>query len=198
MHFLHQLSDALIRFGPWGVLLLALLDSFGVPLPAVMDALVIYVAWHAPERAWFTAAMAVLGSVAGSCALFWAARRGFRRFIKAPAPGQPQRFCHWFHRYGLATVLIPALVPIPLPLKVFVISAGLLHTPPGQFLGVILATRAIRYFGMAYLGMRLGQDAQRFLNHNAWTLAGVALALTFLLFWLLRLSDRGRKGESAL
>lgn len=202
MHSLHQLSDALIRFGPWGVMLLALLDSLGVPLPAVLDALLIYLAWKSPERAWFMAGMVLLGSLAGNCGLFWAARHGFRRFIKAPRPegtrGQPQKFRDWFRRYGLVTVFIPALLPVPLPLKVFVISAGVLHTPYGHFLAVILLARLIRYFGEAYLGMRLGQDAQAFLNHNAWTLAGIALALGFLLFWLIRLNDHRRRGAPVL
>ena len=192
MHFLHQLSDALIRFGPWGVLLLSLLDSLGVPLPAVMDALLIYVAWKSPERAWFTAGTAVAGSIVGNCGLFWAARHGLRRLIKVPEPGQPQKFRDWFQRYGLVTVFIPALLPIPLPLKVFVISAGALHTPAGQFIAVITLARVARFLGEAYLGMRLGQDAQTFLNHNAWTLTGIALALAFLLFWLIRLNDRRR------
>jgi membrane protein DedA with SNARE-associated domain len=146
--------------------------------------------------------MAVLGSAAGNCGLFWAARQGFSRFIGAPreegAPGQPHRFRHWFHRYGLLTVFIPALVPVPLPLKVFVVSAGMLRTPASQFLAVIVTARLIRFFGEAYLGMRLGQDAQAFLNHNAWTLAGIALALGLLLVWLIRLSDRRRHGASAL
>lgn len=198
MHFLHQLSDVLIRFGPWGVLLLSLLDSLGVPMPAVMDALLVYVAWKSPERAWFTAGMATLGSLAGNCGLFWAARHGFRRFVKAPEPGRPQKFRDWFGRYGLVTVFIPTLLPIPLPLKVFVISAGMLQTSPAQFLAVVLLARFIRFFGEAYLGMRLGQDAQSFLNHNAWTLTGIALALGLLLFWLIRLSDRRRSRASAL
>lgn len=198
MHLLHQLSDVLIRFGPWGVLLLSLLDSLGVPMPAVMDALLIYVAWKSPERAWFTAGMATLGSLAGNGGLFLAARHGFRRFVKAPAPGRPQRFRDWFGRYGLVTVFIPTLLPIPLPLKVFVISAGMLQTSPAQFLAVVLLARFIRFFGEAYLGMRLGQDAQSFLNHNAWTLTGIAVALGLVLFWLIRLNDRRRNRASAL
>ena len=59
----------------------------------------------------------------------------------------------WFHRYGLITVFIPAMFPIiPLPLKVFVISAGVLHTRFSRFLAVILLARVIRYFGEAYIG----------------------------------------------
>jgi membrane protein YqaA with SNARE-associated domain len=196
MHFLHQVSDALIRFGPWGVLLLSLLDSLGVPMPAAMDALLIYVAWKSPERAWFTAAMAVAGSIAGNCGLFFGARHGIRRFMKPPPePGQPQKFRAWFRRYGLVTVFIPALLPIPLPLKVFVISAGVLHTPVSHFVGVIVLARCIRFFSEAYLGMRLGQDAQAFLNHNAWTLIGIALSLALVLFWVIRLGDRRRSRD---
>lgn len=190
MHFLHQLSDALIQYGPWGVLLLSALDSLGVPMPAAMDFLLIYVAWHSPERAWLTAAMAVGGSLAGNCGLFFGARHGFRRFLKPPEPGRPAKFRDWFRRYGLVTVFIPAFLPIPLPLKVFVVSAGILHTPPSHFIAVIVVARCIRFFGEAWLGMRLGRDAQTFLNHNAWTMIGIALAIAFLLFWLIRFNDR--------
>ena len=116
MHFLHEFSDVLIRFGPWGVLLLSLLDSLGVPIPTVMDALLVYVAWKSPDRAWFTAAMAVAGSIAGNIGLFMAARHGMRRFIRIPEHGSAQKFREWFRRYGLVTVFIPALLPIPLPL----------------------------------------------------------------------------------
>jgi membrane protein YqaA with SNARE-associated domain len=198
MHLLHQLSDALIQFGPWGVLLLSVLDSVGIPMPAVLDALLVYVAWHSPERAWPTAAVAVAGSLAGNCALFFGARHGFRRFVKPPAPGRPAKFREWFRRYGLVTVFIPAFLPIPLPLKVFVISAGLLHTPPSHFIGVILLARAARYFGEAWLGAHMGRDAQAFLNHNAWTMIGAALALALLLFWLIRFNDRRNNSASVL
>jgi len=177
------------------VLVLALLDSVGVPLPAAMDALLVYVAWKSPDRAWFTASMAVAGSLAGNLGLFFAARHGIRRLMKPPEPGSPQKFREWFRRYGLVTVFIPALLPIPLPLKVFVISAGVLHTPAWHFVGVILLARTVRFYGEAYLGMRLGEDAQAFLNHNAWTLIGIAMGLALVLFWVIKLNDRWRSSK---
>jgi membrane protein YqaA with SNARE-associated domain len=190
---LHHLKDALIAFGPLGVFLLALLDSCGVPLPGAMDVSLIYVAWHSPALAYWTALAAVLGSVCGNAGLFLAARHGVRRFVKERDPDKPRKFRQWFDRYGLVTVFIPALLPIPpLPLKAFVISAGVMRTELSQFLAVVLAARMLRYFGEAYLAVRLGEDAHGFLLRNGWTLTGVTLALGFVLFGLIWLNDRRR------
>ena len=189
---LAKITAALVAYGPWGVFLIGVIDSLGLPLPATMDALLVLIAVKAPERAYFTALMAVLGSMGGNLALFLAARYGVRRFARqAPAPGKPQHFREWFNRYGLLTVFIPAVTPVlPLPLKVFVICAGVLHTPVPRFAMVVLLARVIRYFGEAYLGVRLGADAQGFLQRNAWTLVGVALGLAFVLYLLIRWNDR--------
>jgi membrane protein DedA with SNARE-associated domain len=194
---LAKIAAALVTYGPWGVLLIGLIDSVGLPLPATMDALLIIIAVKAPGRAYFAALMAVLGSLAGNVALFQAARYGLRRFTKAgPETGDPQRFRKWFHRYGLLTVFIPAATPfLPLPLKVFVISAGALHTPLPRFVLVVALARIVRYFGDAYLGIKLGMDAQGFLQRNAWTLVGVALAVAFLIYVLIRWNDRRQNAE---
>jgi len=157
-----------------------------------MDALLILIAVKAPSRAYFAALMAVLGSIAGNVMLFQAARYGVRRFVKAvPEPGDPQRFRKWFHRYGLLTVFIPAATPfLPLPLKVFVVSAGALHTPLSRFVLVVALARIVRYFGDAYLGIKLGIDAQGFLQRNAWTLVGVTLGVAAVFYLLVRWNDR--------
>ena len=195
---LHHLSDALVTFGPMGVFLLAVLDSAGVPLPAAMDVLVLAVALKAPDRAYLTALMAVVGSVGGNVTLFMMARHGVRRFVKPPDPGKPQKFRAWFRQYGLVTVFVPAVVPfIPLPLKVFVVSAAVLHTPLADFLGVVVVARVVRYFGEAYLGIRLGRNAQAYLNHNAWALIGIALVLAFLLIAIIRANDQRRRAAAA-
>ena len=192
---LSKVVAALIAFGPWGVFLLGFIDSLGIPLPATMDALLVLVAVKAPQRAYFTALMAVLGSAGGSITLFLAVRQGRQLFLKGePPPGKRQRFERWFDRYGMLTVFIPAVTPVlPLPLKVFVVSAGALKTPFSKFLAVILLARVIRYFGEAYLGIQLGADAQTFLAHHAWTILGIALALAAAAYVLIRTIDRRRE-----
>jgi membrane protein YqaA with SNARE-associated domain len=192
---LSKIVAALITFGPWGVFLLGFIDSLGIPLPATMDALLILVAVKAPQRAYFTALMAVLGTAGGSLTLFLAVRHGRRLFLKGePLPGRRQRFERWFNRYGMLAVFIPAVVPVlPLPLKVFVVSAAALKTPFSKFLMVILLARVIRYFGEAYLGVLLGEDAQTFLARHIWMILGIVLALAGAAYVAIGRIDRRRE-----
>ncbi len=164
-----------------------------------MDVLLLTIAWKTPDHAYLSAMLATVGSLAGNIGLFWAARSGGRRFMKPlPEPGKPQRFRAWYGRYGLVTVFIPALFPIvPLPLKVFVISAGVFHTPFPKFAAVVLLARVARYFGLAYLGIQLGENAQYFLQHNGFTIVGAALGLALGLILLIRLNDR-RAGNATI
>ncbi len=193
-HALQALSATLASWGPWGILLLGFIDSAGIPVAVAMDVLIVLLAVSAPERAWLGATMGVVGSVAGNVVLFLAARKGGERFLeRAPAGGRTLRLRGWFERYGMTTVFIPALVPIPLPLKIFVISGGVLGTRLRVFLTVITAARVMRYFGLAWLGVLLGQEAEGFLREHAWTLTGVAALLFVLMYALLRLSERRRR-----
>jgi membrane protein DedA with SNARE-associated domain len=194
---LHKIILALAAVGPLGIFLIGVIDSLGIPLPGGMDYYMLVVAAEAPQRAYFTALMAVIGSSIGSIALFLAARHGRKLFGKGePTSARGQKFQQWFNRYGLLTVFVPAVTPIvPLPMKVFVISAGALHTRTSRFLVVLLAARMIRFFGEAYLGLQLGKGVEPFLRRNAWPLGGAVLAMALGLYWLMRLSERRRSPE---
>ncbi len=188
---LQNLTNLLISYGPWGLLLLGFADSAGIPVPGGMDALVIVLAAANPAGAPWYALLAVIGSAAGNVALFWAAWHGGRRFLDRQAPeGRTKRFREWFRRYGLLTVFIPALVPIPLPMKVFVISAGALQVPVTGFLAVILLARILRYGGEAWLGAQVGEHSVQYLKDHVPEMLAVSAALFILLYVLIRVSDR--------
>jgi membrane protein YqaA with SNARE-associated domain len=191
---LKSISEALQAFGPLGIFVFALLDSLGVPLVGGVDFLLLVMAVKTPHVAYWAATTATVGSLAGNFILFRGARYGVSRFGGDEVPdGKRQKFRMWFQRYGLLTVFIPAVTPfVPLPLKVFVISAGALHTPVSRFLGVVLLARVIRYFGEAYLGIQLGEDARGFLTRNAWNILGIAIALVLVLVGLIKWYDRRR------
>lgn len=196
---LRALAQTLISWGPAGVFLLALLDSAGVPLPATVDALVVALAAANPPAAYLAGALAAAGSTAGCLVLFHLARKGGQLYLDKRAQSRrTRRFREWFRQYGLVTVFIPALLPVPLPTKVFILSAGALGVGAWPFLLVILAARIPRYFGLAYLGAQLGEHSMGWLRDHSRGLALAALALTVLLFLLLKLAGRLHRSAARL
>ena len=192
---LKHLTEVLIAWGPVGILLLAILDSSGVPVAGVFDALIVVIAVERPSVAWLCAGLAVAGSTLGNVILFMAARRGGRRFMEKAAPGgRGAKFRDWFARYGLITVFVPSLMPIPMPLKLFVISAGVLGTSFVQFLMVILSSRVVRYFGLAWLGVTLGTGSTGFLKSHAWAFGLGAVLLFVALYSFVRFRDSRARG----
>lgn len=185
---LKSIADALITYGPIGVFLAGFLQSFGLPLPAILDVWLVTIAIEDPRRAYFAAAMAVLGATAGNYGLFHVARFGGHRLLKPEIPhSRRERFSHWFQRYGLLTIAIPNAFPfIPVPLKALVVFAGVTETSAYRFLAVVLCGRLFRYFGEAYLGIRLGHQAVGFLMNNAWKAAAAALLIALVVVAILR------------
>ena len=149
--------------------------------------------WNAlkePALAPLWVGLAVLGSSAGTMTLFYIARKG-GRLLKTEAPeGYRARFRLWFNRYGLVTVFIPALVPIPMPMKFFVVCSGAMGIRTAYFLLTVLLARALRYSGEAYLGVQMGEHSTLYISEHRWDLAVFAVALGIGLYLLVRLSER--------
>ena len=190
---LRNLANILVAIGPWGLLALAFLDSSGIPIANTLDAYLIFLAIKEPDRAYWYAAIAVAGSTIGNVALFLAARHGGRRFLRRAESARGQRFRRWFERFGLVTIFVPAVMPIPMPLKIFVISAGALHTRFLPFLAVILLARIPRYFGETWLGVKLGQESTAYLRHHVWQFVIASIALAVLLCLIVLASERWRR-----
>jgi undecaprenyl-diphosphatase len=190
-HFIETLR----ALGPVGVLILAILDCAGIPVVGGVDALLIFVSVTAPQSAFASAGMAVLGSLIGSLILFFIARKGGEAYLdKYTATAQGARLKAWFLEYGLLTIFVPAGVPIvPMPLKVFILSAGALGVSPVVFSLVLLAARLIRYYTIAYLALQLGNQTIPYLRHHLWQLVAIAAGVFIGLYVLIRFADRRRK-----
>lgn len=191
----------LLAWGPGGVFLLAIADSTGVPMVGGVDAVIVLIAATSRSQAYLAALSAILGSLIGSLILFWIARKGgeeyHRRHTSTP---RGNRLRAWFHEFGLLTVFVPAFVPIiPLPLKIFIVSAGALEESPITFSIVLLAARIPRYLFLAWLGTRLGENTLPFLRQHLWELIFFACALFACLYFLVRIvhDRRIRKAATA-
>lgn len=164
-----------------------------------VDAFLVVIAALDRERAFLAAGLAILGSIIGSLILFFAARRGGQLYLNRYTSGRKGMLLRqWFQRYGLLTVFIPALVPIPLPLKIFILSAGAIGVSPITFTLVLLAARVPRYAGLAYLGAQLGEGTLPYLRTHMWHLVATSIVLFLVLYLALRLYDRRRDSAADL
>jgi uncharacterized membrane protein YdjX (TVP38/TMEM64 family) len=179
-----------ISWGPLGVFLFSMIDSAGVPNPGGTDALLLVVTIANPSSWPLCAALAVLGALIGSAMFLEILRRGGERYlVNLTATGRGLRFRAWFRRYGLVTVFVPALLPVPfLPYKALAACAAAMGVSRTRFLLVILAARIPRYFGLAYLGATLGENSGTWITGHLWQFGAAAVALFVMLFLLIRLS----------
>jgi membrane protein DedA with SNARE-associated domain len=182
---------SLIAWGPAGLFVGAFLDGAGLPIPGGVDALVVFLAAQSPEAAMWLGTVAVIGSVIGNFLLFVIARRGGKVFLdKRSSSKSSRRFRRWFDSYGLLTVFVSALVPLPvMPMKIFVLCSGALGAAPVRFLVVFLCARIPRYFGLALLGRAMGAGALPFIREHVWYLVGFAASLFVVLALLVWVAE---------
>jgi membrane protein DedA with SNARE-associated domain len=140
------------------------------------------------------AILAAVGSLVGSSIFYEITRKGGEKFLaKYTSASNGQRFRDWFARYGLITVFIPALLPIPiLPFKVFAACAGVMCVPRYRFFLVLAAARFPRYLALAYLGQQLGENSTVWLKDHLWHLLALAIAIGIALYALVRWVDARR------
>lgn len=188
------LLQTLISWGPWGVFTIAVVDGAGVPSPGGLDWLLVLLSVNEPQLAYGLAGLAILGSLIGGLFLYWIARRGGETMLKKyRARPRFVRFEKWFQRYGLLTIFIPALIPIPMPLKFFVLCAGVFEVPIITYFLVMLVARVPRYLALAYLGSQLGRESWPWLKAHTWHLVGIATAMFVVLYLMILIAEKRRR-----
>jgi membrane protein YqaA with SNARE-associated domain len=189
-----QFIQVLVSWGPLGVFVLAFVESLGIPNPSGTDALLLLVAIKRPEAAILCAALATAGSMLGSAVFYELMRKGGDKFLlRYTMSGRGKRFRAWAHRYGMVTVFISALIPIPiLPLKVFAACTCAMGVSRTRFMLVLAAARIPRYAGLAYLGVKLGESSTAWIKGHTWEMGVLAAALFGVLYALLKWNDRAR------
>lgn len=163
--FLSSIQGWATGMGGFGLLIIALLDSSFLSFPQVNDILIIVLSTKYPERMPYYASMTTLGSLIGCFMLYGVARRGGEVFLRKRLKGPyVDRALKLYQRFGLLAVVVPALLPPPVPFKVFVLLAGAASVSPWRFGLAILIGRGIRYFGQGYLAVLYGDHAADFMK----------------------------------
>ena len=164
--------------GAPGLFLLSLVDSSVLALPQVVEILIVWMVLAQPDRWLLYGGLASLGSVAGLYLLYALARKGGEAFIRKRLHARHiERAMAAFKRYGVVTLILPSLIPPPVPLKPFVLMAGVAGMPQRRFLLAISAGRFVRFVGLALLTYWYGQPALDYLRANALFVSLVALSV---------------------
>jgi membrane protein YqaA with SNARE-associated domain len=181
---------ALTLGGP-GLLLVAFLDSSFLSFPMVVDVLLMGLVIRHKERLLYYALLPTIGSIAGCFILYVIAKKGGEAFLrKRFADHHIDRTLGLFRRHGLLAIAVPAILPPPVPFKIFVLAAGVAEVRPLDFVAAIAVGRGARYFGEALLAAWYGERAITFVTNNARTF-GITVGAALLAggiawFWLQR------------
>src|SRR5215510_9144300 len=117
------------------------LDSSLLTLPEVNDYITIARIASNPIEVYYFPLFPALGSVIGCLALYRIARGGEEFLTKRFHPRHLDRVKEIYRKWGLLALVIPALLPPPMPFKIFVAAAGALEYPAARFTTVILIAR---------------------------------------------------------
>ena len=177
----------IVPFGAPGLFLLAFIDSAAIPIPQGVDVLLFVQTTAHPSRAFLYAALATLGSLLGCLVLFRISRAaGHAALARRTSPERIDAMRRQFERYEAFALVLPAMLPLPLPVKLFVIAAGVFQVRLRPFVLAILFARTVRFFGIALVAQRYGAQTWTFLRQNAVFGAAAALLLVLLFYWISR------------
>ena len=195
--FITTVQEWASELGGVGLFVIALLDSSFLSFPQVNDLLIIVLSTKYPARMPYYAGMTTIGSLIGCYLLYGVARRGGEVFLRKRIKGRyADRAIALYQRHGLLAVVVPALLPPPVPFKVFVLLAGAASVSPVRFGIAVAIGRGIRYFGQGYLAVLYGEQAAEFMRDHG-TAIGIGLAAAALVLGVAVFFWRKRRHGSA-
>ncbi len=177
-----------IYYAAPAMVLIGALDSSLLSLPEINDYLVIARCYSDPKSVFYFPLFAALGSVIGCNILYAITSRGGKALLTRRFKAEHiERVEAVYARFGILALAIPALLPPPMPFKIFVAMAGALHFPRWKFLVTIMLARSARYIIEGTLAVFYGEIVIRLMKTYGprIVIAVLALALTGIVAYLL-------------
>src|SRR5208283_1026981 len=175
----------LTPLGVWGVFVIAFADSALLGMP--VDAIVATYVYNDRKRLLFYVLMASLGSVLGSIPLYIIGYLGGENVLrKRISEERFLRIHRSFEQHEFWALMFPAMLPPPMPFKIFVLGAAVFEMRFRDFLVAIFLGRFVRFLVLSVLVLWFGPQivgpfGSAVMQHWPWLLAGLAAAV---LAWL--------------
>ena len=189
----------LAPLGIWGVFLIAFADSalLGMPVDAVVAAYV----YRNHGQLLLYVGLSSLGSALGSLPLYAIGYLGGETVLrKRISEARFQKIHRSFEQHEFWALMFPAMLPPPMPFKIFVLGAAVFEMKLRDFLIAIFAGRVVRFLAVSLLTLWFGPQIIQMLGalfkqHLLWALGAIALAAA--IFWFLWRSRKAKAIPSA-
>ena len=163
------------HLGPFGLVILSVLDSTFLVIPLGNDMLLIALVAH--HRAWYPiyVAAAALGSVAGIMMMDPIARKGGEEGLqKIMRPALFDRVKKKLNERAALALIVACLAPPPFPFVPVVSAASALQYPRKRLFSIVLAGRVIRFSLVGLAAIWLGDEVMRIIKSRGfvWFMVG--------------------------
>jgi membrane protein YqaA with SNARE-associated domain len=170
-----------IYFAAPAMIVIGALDSSLLSLPEINDYLVVGRCYKYPSAAFYFPLFAAFGSVLGCLLLYTIMRRGGQAVLRKKfRPESIERVERAYARFGFLAIAVPAILPPPLPFKIFVATAGTLEYPRWKFLITIMVARSFRYYVEGILAVFYGRRVILFFKDNGLVIISVVASLALI------------------
>ena len=170
-----------IYFAAPAMILIGALDSSLLSLPEINDYLVVGRCYKDPTAAFYFPLFAATGSVIGCNLLYTIVRRGGQAVMRKRFKLENiKRVEKAYERFGFLAIGIPAILPPPLPFKIFVATAGALEYPRWKFLLTVMIARSLRYYVEGILAVYYGRRVLLFMKDNGLVVISIVASLVLI------------------
>ena len=97
-----------------------------------------------------------------------------------------------YERFGFLAIGIPAILPPPLPFKIFVATAGALEYPRWKFLLTVMIARSFRYYVEGILAVFYGRRVLLFMKDNGLAILSIVATLGLIALIIYLIINRRR------
>jgi membrane protein YqaA with SNARE-associated domain len=180
-----------IYYAAPAMIVIGALDSSLLSLPEINDYLVVARCFKQPSAAFYFPLFAAIGSVIGCLILYTIMRRGGQAVLRRRFRRENiERVERAYARFGFLAIAIPALLPPPMPFKIFVATAGTLEYPRWKFLLTVMIARSFRYYVEGILAVFYGKRVMLFLVDNGLVILSLVAAAAILIVLIYTLVNR--------
>jgi membrane protein YqaA with SNARE-associated domain len=201
---LHKLNVAMLAalkpLGVWGIGGLAIIDSTSIPMP--IDALLIDYVAHDHARFLLYCFMAALGSAIGSLLPYYLGRAGGELFLlKRINRERYESLRDRFERQEFLAIMVPAMMPPPMPVKLFEFAAGVFEMKPVWFFSAIFVGKFVRFLIWAIITITYGPTILHTITralhrHLGYALGASGIVIVLLLVYVFRKVFDRRRGTT--